>query len=199
MTPMGGGLTGAATGAYFCYNATSGVISGLLEGFKCAVGGGIVGAGLSAIAIPAGMAIDIAISCTFGVLLILMLWVSGRFSLMAVVMGFSSEMLPGVNAFVPGWSILVHRCIKTYNQTQASGGTGRSKLMTALNVASIIPGVGTALAAVKPIVYMATHTASATPSNPVHIPLQTRNFDGIRAAANDNRAPERPSYVQKAA
>ena len=178
------------------FSASSGVISGVLEGLKCAVGGGLVGAGLSAFALPVGIAIDIAISGTFGVLLILLLWVSGRFSLMAVLIGFTSEMLPGINAFSPGWSILVHNCIKNYNQRLAAGGIGKhSKLMGAFDVASMVPGAGAALTAVRPAMAVATRAANAVQSapTPTRIPLQTKNFDGIRPA-NDNR-PQRYAQV----
>lgn len=199
MTPVGGGVTGAATGAYFCYNATSGVISGVLEGLKCALGGGLIGAGLSAFALPIGIAIDIAISGTFGVLLILLLWVSGRFSLMAVLMGFTGEMLPGINAFVPGWSMLVHRSIHQYNLEQKEGAqAARSSFSLLSTAARLVPfaGGGTAAALVRtlPTRVPAAQPSSQPKQESSRIPLQTKNFDGIRPA-NDNRPH---SYAQAA-
>jgi hypothetical protein len=198
MTPVGGGITGAAAGAYFCYNASSGVLEGISTAIACAATGGLVGGVLGAIAGPAGIAIDIAISCTFGVLLILFLWASGRFSLMAVVMGFSSELLPGINAFSPGWSMLVHRCIKNYKQTQGKGAATKSATFDFINGA--LRGEAPSLAR------FATRLArrhdeerselagaaqsrvasafSGTTEPTDRIPLQTKNFDGIRRSAN---------------
>ena len=190
ITPVGGGITGAATGAYLCYNATSGVISGVLEGLKCAVGGGLVGAGLSAFALPAGIAIDIAISGTFGALLILMLWVSGRFSFTAVVVGFTGEMLPFVNGFVPGWSLLVHRSIHQYKMEQEEGvSTTRSSISVVSTAARLMPfaggGIGAALIRRTPVV-AADSVDPKSKQTTNRAPLQTKSFDGIRPA-NDNR------------
>lgn len=189
MTPVGGGITGAVTGAVLCYNASSGVFEGITNAITCAAGGGLLGGGLSFIAAPAGIAIDIAISCTFGVLLILMLWVSGRFSFMAVVMGFGSEMLPGLNAFVPGWSLLVHRCIQQYKKEQKESGSGsRASLHFLVNAAKMVPlaGGGTAAALVRRMPATApASNSSESQQTSNRVPLQTRNFDGIRPA-NDN-------------
>ncbi len=198
ITPVGGGITGAATGAYFCYNATSGVISGVLEGLKCAVGGGIVGAGLSAFALPAGIGIDIAISGTFGVVLIGLLWISGRLSLMPVIIGFTGEMLPGVNAFVPGWSILVHRCIQQYNleQKENGGPAARPSWSIITTAARLVPfsGGGAAAALVRGGRASSASSMPTPKQQSSRVPLQTKNFDGIRPA-NDNR-PQ--SYAQAA-
>lgn len=186
ITPVGGGIAGGVSGAVLCWNLSTGFWDSVVNAATCLAGGGLVGAGLSFIAGPMGIAIDIAISCTFGFLLILALWATGRFSMMAVVMGFGAEMLPGIDAFVPGWSILVHRCIQHYKQTQAQGGAKRPKLSWALDAASLIPGVGEALTAARPVVAaasVATRAASAVQQNSApRVPLQTRNFDGIRPA-----------------
>lgn len=198
ITPVGGGVTGAAAGAYLCYNASSGVISGLVAGLKCAVGGTIVGAGLSAFAAPAGIAIDIALSCTFGVLLVLMLWVTGRFSFMAVILGFGSEMLPGLNAFSPGWSILVHRCIQQYNKKQKGAASSPRTLGFLVQAASTVMPELTVLSAARAgSRYMGAPAAPAPEQRQSNsrIPLQTKNFDGIRPA-NDN--VPRPTYVKAA-
>lgn len=196
MTPVGGGITGAATGAYICWSLSNGVWEGIANAAACATGGGLLGAGLSAFAAPMGIAIDIAISCTFGILLICMLWVTGRFSFMAVVMGFGSEMLPGLNAFVPGWSLLVHRCIQQYKKKQKEEGLpARATASFLVGAAKMVPlgGGGTAAALTRHA--PATSFTSASRENnqaSSRVPLQTRNFDGIRAA-NDSR-PQ--SHVQ---
>jgi hypothetical protein len=191
ITPVGGGVTGAAAGAYLCYNATSGAVSGLLEGLKCAVGGGIVGAGLSAFALPAGIAIDIAISTTFGFLLICFLWASGRFSLMPVIIGFTGEMLPMVNGFVPAWSLLVHRCIHQYNLEQRKGAEHTRTSFGILSTAArLVPfsGGGTAAALIRNVPNAPSNTSPFnTPKERESINrvlLPTKNFDGIRHPAN---------------
>lgn len=120
ITPVGGGLVGAAGGAVVCWKLSNGVWEGMYNAGACALGGTLGGAALSALATPIGMAIDVAISSTFGVLLILILWISGRFYFMPVALGFSGEMMPGINGFAPLWSILVHRCIKQYERERAA-------------------------------------------------------------------------------
>ncbi len=195
ITPVGGGISGAAAGAYLCYNASSGVLEGIMSAIACAAGGGLAGGFLSAFALPVGIAIDIAISCTFGVLLILALWVTGRFSFIAVAMGFSSEMLPGVNAFVPGWSILVHRCIQDYTLKQSGVGLAKRSILSIIGgAAKIVPGAGTALTLTKTLSTASRGSSAILPQQSRgRVPLQTKNFDGIRPA-NDNR-PQRYAQV----
>jgi hypothetical protein len=117
---------------------------------------------------------------------------------MAVAMGFTSEMLPGLNAFVPGWSLLVHRSIQQYKKKQkGEGSSARTAGSFLLGAAKMVPlgGGGTAAAlarrapAANPV---PANLGSAQASS--RVPLQTRNFDGIRAA-NGNR-PQ--SYAQAA-
>jgi len=197
MTPIGAGAVGAVTGAVVCWNFSTGVWEGMLNAGACLLGGGALGAGISALAIPIGMAIDVAISATFGILLILLLWVSGRFSFMAVIMGFAGEMMPGINGFAPFWSILVHRCIKEHSLKQKGGGSATQSVLGVLgSVAKVLPGGGAA-AALTPALSMAsraTSTALSANRTTTRVPLQTKNFDGIRPA-NDNR-PQ--SYAQAA-
>lgn len=118
MTPIGGGVAGAAAGAYLCWNMSSGVWEGVVNATTCALGGGAAASIISAFATPIGMAIDVALTATFGVVLLCLMFVSGRFYFMTVVIGFAAEMMPGVNGFAPAWSIMVHRCISQYNQEQ---------------------------------------------------------------------------------
>ncbi len=198
MTPIGGGITGAAAGAYVCYNAADGVISGLIEGAKCAVGGTVIGAGLSAFAVPIGMAIDVTLSCTFGILLIALLWTSGRFSLMPVVIGFATEVVPGVNAFSPSWSILVHRCIKDYKLKQKGVSPVKHTVLSmAGGAAKMLPVVGGVAAAVGTGLAVASGASQIVQARPANrVLLQNKNFDGIRKPANDN-LPQR-TYAQAA-
>jgi len=196
MTPVGGGVAGAVSGAVLCWNLSTGVWESFANAAACAAGGGALGTGLGFIGAPAAIAIDIAISCTFGVLLILLLWVSGRFSLMATLIGFTSEMLPGINGFVPGWSLLVHRCIQQYKKAQKEGtSTSRTSVGILTTAAKLVPALGGGTAAALLRKAPAAAPSAKEPSEKSNrIPLQTRNFDGIRPA-NDNR-PQ--SYAQAA-
>ncbi len=190
ITPVGGAAVGGVTGAIVCWKYSSGVWEGIVNAAACSAGGGLLGGALSFIAGPIGIAIDIAISCTFGVLLILLLWVTGRFSLMPVVAGFTGEMLPGINGFMPGWSILVHRSIQQYKLKQKGAGLAKRSALGVLgSVMGAIPGGRTAAALASPGLSLATHSIGTAlakqPSAPGRVPLQTKNFDGIRPA-NDN-------------
>lgn len=197
MTPIGGGIAGGATGAVVCWKFSNGVWEGITNAATCAAGGAVGGAALSALAAPIGMAIDVAISSTFGVLLIALLWTSGRLHLMPVVFGFVAEMTPGINAFVPGWSLLVHRCIQQHKLKERGVGAGGRAGVGAMGVLGgalkLVPGAGVAAAALKPVAAVATYSVGiATPAQTGgRTPLKT--FDGIRPA-NDNA----PSYANAA-
>lgn len=194
ITPVGGGITGGISGAVLCWNLSSGVWEGVANAAACLVGGGLVGAGLSFIAGPIGIAIDIALSCTFGVLLIGMLWASGRFSLMAVILGFGSEMMPGLNAFVPAWSLLVHRSIQEYNKKQGSAPSSSRTLGFLATAASMaVPEVKAIAVARAGARYTSIEPATSEQTEtPSRIPLPTRNFDGIRPTSNNRSS----SYAQ---
>src|SRR5690348_14498274 len=69
ITPVGGGISGALAGCYANASAWYDV-AGCIKG---ATPGGILGAGVSAFAVPLGMGVDIAISLTFGAGLVLLL------------------------------------------------------------------------------------------------------------------------------
>lgn len=194
ITPYGGAAVGGIAGATLCWNASSGMFEGIMNAAACFALGGAAGGLLSAIAAPAGIAIDIAISCTFGFLLILFLWTSGRFSLMAVLIGFSSEALPAVNAFVPGWSLLVHRCIHQYNAAKKEGiptsRTSPSILMTATKlVPALGGGAAAALARRLPSVVSAGSATKEPSVQGSRVPLRTSNFDGIRPSNSIRTEP----------
>lgn len=200
MTPVGGGLAGAATGAAVCWKLSNGVWEGITNAASCALAGGVGGAAISALATPIGIAIDMAISSTFGVLLIALLWVSGRLYLIPAIFGFVGEMTPGLNAFVPAWSLLVHRCIRQYEEEQRHGkASGASRLLSGLAMAAgatkLVPGIAPALAAAGAAraVLPEPEREPAIDNQPSRIPLQTRAFDGIRPA-NDNT----PTYAKAA-
>lgn len=110
ITPVGGGAAGATAGAYYCYNASTGVITGALEGLKCAAAGAVLGAGVSAFAIPLGMILDTVLSLTVGGAILMMLAFEGAFYLDAVLPSFMAETIP-LFGFLPFWTFLVWRCL----------------------------------------------------------------------------------------
>lgn len=197
ITPVGGTVAGAAAGAVVCWNMSDGIISGVVNGALCAAGGGAAGGIISALATPIGMVIDVAISSTFGVLLILLMWVTGRFYLMPVALGFAGEMMPGINGFAPFWSILVHRCIHMHNmESRGVGTTARNTMGILEAVSSLAPGGTVAKTALRPALAMAGNTAAATVGasrDSSRTPL--KNFDGIRAA---NDSAPRTTYAKTA-
>jgi len=114
ITPVGGGALGGITAAAYCYNATTGFFSALLAGAKCAVGGTVVGAGVSAFAVPLGMGVDVAISITFGGVLVMALAWMGMFYPGTVLGTFLGESIPFLDV-LPGWTLMTWRCISKKN------------------------------------------------------------------------------------
>lgn len=199
LTPVGGGVTGAAAGAYLCYNASTGVVSGVLSGLKCAVGGALVGAGVATVAGPLGMVLDTALSLTIGGAILVFMALEGMFYFDIIIPSFMGEALPLLN-FLPFWTIMVWRCISRKRSGGASSqGMGKG-LVSGLATAAvgIIGGGAAAQLGVGAVASMARRAmpaiAPAPAQQPAHVVLQTKNFDGIRAA-NDN-APK--PYAQAA-
>ena len=127
ITPVGGFIAGAATGATVCWNSSGTVVQGAVDAVKCAAAGGVFGAAISASGAPLGVglgfAIDVAISITMGSGLILALFLFGMFDLKYVAAVFVGETIPGLDV-VPGWTFLVIRCILKKNAEEARGITG---------------------------------------------------------------------------
>ena len=126
-TPVGGGVAGAAAGAAYCYNASTGVISGLVAGAKCAVGGALVGAGVSAFATPIGAtpigaAIDVALSLSIGSAIIVLLAFHGMFYPKIIINRFLGEAMPFFS-FLPIWTNMVWKCIQEKQKDKISAGT----------------------------------------------------------------------------
>jgi hypothetical protein len=107
---------------------------------------------------------------------------------MAVVAGFTVEMMPGLNAFIPGWSLLVHRSLQAHKiKRQGVGLAGRTMLSVAGSAAGLVPGGSIAKAALKPALGAAAYgiSAATTPLRDTgRVPL--KNFDGIRPASGAN-------------
>lgn len=141
ITPAGGGVGGAAAGAAFCYNASTGVISGLIEGAKCAVGAGLIGAGASAFAVPLGMAVNATLSLAFGGALLLLLAFSGMFYLDLVIAGFFGEAVPFIN-FFPIWTGITWACIRRKSKEEKKGVSRGGMIKTALGFIRAAPGTG---------------------------------------------------------
>ncbi len=119
-TPVGGGVTGALAAGAYCWNASTGVISGLIAAGKCAVGGAVVGAGVSAFAIPIGIVVDVALSITIGGALIMMMAMFGLFYPRIIISRMLGELAPFLN-FLPLWSNMVWACIQAKNKEEKAG------------------------------------------------------------------------------
>lgn len=120
VTPVGGGLAAAG----FCYAASSNVVSGAYNALACAV----VGAGVSAYAVPIGGAIDVVLSITFGVALIAVLAFSGMFYPGVVIGSFMGETIPLLNAVFPGWTLMAIQCArKKAAEEKAAQAAGAAK------------------------------------------------------------------------
>jgi hypothetical protein len=189
MTPLGGAATGGVSAAVLCWNLSSGAWSSVVNAASCLAGGGLLGAGLGALGGPIGIAIDITLSCTFGLLLVIMLAVSGRLSFFPLIFTFVGETAPVLNAFIPAWSILVHRCIKAH---KAKG----SPKVSASSVVSLLASGGagalrpptTAFAGqVAERRYGDFKKADETKTGRAATALVQRNFDGIRPS--DTKRP----------
>ncbi|MSR70615.1 hypothetical protein EXS62_01085 [Candidatus Kaiserbacteria bacterium] len=118
MTPVGGGVTGAAAAAWYCWNGTSGFISGVTSALGCAAAGGVVGAGASAFAVPLGMVVDFALSATVGGIIIIGLAYNRMFFPGIVLPRFLWEVMPFFNIF-PVWTNMVWKSIKEKKKQDA--------------------------------------------------------------------------------
>jgi len=110
ITPVGGGFTGALAAGWYCWKTSTGIIAGISSAASCFAAGGVVGAGVSAFAIPLGMGIDVVISITLGGALILALGWMGMFYPGPIISAFIGESLPLID-IIPGWTLLVWRCL----------------------------------------------------------------------------------------
>jgi hypothetical protein len=111
-TPVGGGIGGALAAGYYCWSVSSGIFSGITNAAACATAGGTVGAGISALAVPIGGAVDVMISIVLGGALIAALAFSGMFYPGTVIGGFIGEQIPFLDALVPGWTLMALRCVQ---------------------------------------------------------------------------------------
>jgi hypothetical protein len=125
ITPVGGGVAGAAIGAKICWNSSTGVISGIFAAGKCAAAGFAAGGLLSALGIPLGMALtvisDICISLTFGAGFIVLLILTGYFQDNALMIWatYIGKTIPFLDV-VPGFTVLAFRCV--LKKTSTEGG-----------------------------------------------------------------------------
>ena len=111
VTPVGGGIGGAAAGAALCYQNAPGIWAALWAAGQCGVAGALAGAGLSAFAIPIGAAVDVALSITIGGGIIALLAFEGMFYPQIIIKGFLGEVTPFMN-FLPFWSWMVWKCMR---------------------------------------------------------------------------------------
>lgn len=138
VTPIGGGIAGALAAGQYCWSISSGIFSGAYSWASCALTGGVVGAGVSAFAIPIGVAVDVAITITFGGVLVMVLAWMGMFYPGTVLGVFFGESIPIIN-ILPGWTLMTWRCLHKKNQEEKDKRKGFSGAMPGVSL-NAVPG-----------------------------------------------------------
>jgi hypothetical protein len=142
ITPVGGGIAGAAAGAYACFDTSGSVIQGIVDATKCGFAGAVLGAAVSAFGLPLGTALgfvfDILISLTLGSGLIMLLAFSGMFYPKYIWSSGIFEMMPGFDA-LPGWTVMVVLCLIKKHGEEGKAGitTTAAKIISATGAASL--------------------------------------------------------------
>ncbi len=133
ITPIGGGISGAFAAGWYCWSTSTGILSGISSAASCFVAGGVVGAGVSAFAIPIGMAVDVTISITLGGALVIALAYMGMFYPGTVLSVFIGESIPLLD-ILPGWTLMTWRCLhkKSLEEKDKRKGFGGSMLGVSL-------------------------------------------------------------------
>jgi hypothetical protein len=121
ITPVGAGAGAGIGAAAFCWKNSSGVIDGAINAVACGVGGAGVGAALSALATPIGMAIDVTLSIVVGGTLIMALAMSGMFYPGVILSAFMGEVVPFFNV-LPFWTAMTWRCIQLKKKKEEAKG-----------------------------------------------------------------------------
>lgn len=101
----------------------------------------VIGLGGPPLGVALGFGVDIAISITMGSGLILALFLSGILDVKYIAPVFIGEALPGLD-IIPGWTLLVVRCIMKKNAKSAVGIAG---LASNLASGALSPGTATGL------------------------------------------------------
>lgn len=122
MTPVGGAVAGGLTGALYCWNTSTGIISGVLSAAQCGLYGTVLGTALTTFATPLGAAIDVALSITVGGGILLLLGFNGMFYPQIVVQRALGEIMPFFS-FLPIWTNLVWACLREKQKETQKPGT----------------------------------------------------------------------------
>lgn len=126
ITPVGGGITGATTGAYLCWSMSGSVLEGVADAAACGIAGGIGGGALSAFGLPTGAALgavsSVFITLVFGTGFIFLLFLGGMFYPSIVFTTLIGEAIPGIG-ILPFWTVLAVRSAIQKSKEEESGDT----------------------------------------------------------------------------
>ncbi len=181
-TPGGGAIAGGLTGALFCWNTSTGVISGIFEAAKCAIPGAFLGTALATFATPIGMAMDVALSITVGGGIILMLGMNGAFHPKIILPRMLGEVMPFFN-FLPIWTNMVWRCLQ--ETRKAKGGSGVGLALNFVTASKNSPNGSVFQFGARAMAQQrqATQQPQTPAKNSPRVPLVTRQFSDIRRVA----------------
>lgn len=211
LTPYGGGIAGAAGGAYVCYNTAGGVIQGIADAAKCGFAGAVFGAAISAFGVPFGTMLgfmfDVCISLTLGSGLIFLLFVNGMFYPKYAWSGGIFELMPGFDV-LPAWTLMVVLSLIKKRGEESTGGivTTAAKITSAIGSSSLTNPVSAvrsansiknAVGAARPAQTYSTNERAEGQRTQLNLKSPRMNDVTPRQplrAANDNQP-----YVQKAA
>lgn len=193
VTPVGGGATGAIGAAWYCFKTSTGIWESVKSAAECGAGGALVGAGMSAFAVPIGIVFDVVLSLTAGVIILIGLATMGMFYPRIVVSRFLFEAAPFFG-FLPMWTNMVWASIKQKEREEA----GETETDGLGSLGGRLIGAASLMVPGGPLVKGAVHAAQrryAEPSTPTEsaergTPAPAR-FTDVRpkAPANDN-APQ---------
>lgn len=157
ITPVGSGFLGAFGAAYYCYNASSNLISGVTNAIQCGVAGGILGSVTGVIGVPLGIALGEAITVclsAMGVALLIMpMLLMGMFYPKYLISPLG-KLVPVLN-WLPFLSAFVIACIVQKRSEEKKRGFSSTasqvvRLVTAPETAAgTILGAATAINASK--------------------------------------------------
>ena len=197
--PVLGAAGGAATGALYCWNTSTGsIISSIRDSAHCAGQGVVWGASLSVMGLPLGvgmgMITDFCISITFGLFLILALAFSGMYYPAYLFGGGLFELIPGFNV-LPGWTALAVYCtlrkMKEERELEGNTATALATITSPKTITGRMLGGVTALrqqnAERQQTVRMGTNNITNTQERPG----TNRNFQSV-----DGISPKRTQLAR---
>ncbi|MGC9602427.1 MAG: hypothetical protein ABSE76_01650 [Minisyncoccia bacterium] len=170
-----------------------------ITGLTCGVSAGLVL--IPGVGIALALVFSFCINVTMGSGLMLLLVTNGMYHPTWGPAGFIGSLIPGLD-FLPFWlGIVIAGIVQDMSKEGGLAGKAIGLVQTATaaasgNVTGTVQGIKNTTLSTKPVtIAQAPANDSETPQEHTRPTLQTKNFDGITRAANDNFKP----YVQKAA